>query len=757
MTEYDLFVLSPNEFEDFSRDILQAKMDVFIESFKTGRDGGIDLRFAKQKGKTTIIQAKRYSKYSDLISNLKKEITKVKLLNPTNYIITTTVGLTPQNKSDIKKLFEPYIIENEDILGKEDLNNLLSQNKKIEEKYYKLWISSTNILNKVLHSKIYNQSNFELDEIKSQIKLYVQNQSFNIALDILNKHRYIIISGIPGIGKTTLSRIITFYLLSNNYEEFVYLSDNIDDGYKYFKEDSKQIFLFDDFLGKNFFDARDLPKNDDKIVKFIQKIKLSPDKVLILATREYILNQATLSYEAFTINNIEIAKCILDLSSYTSIIKAKIFYNHLFYGNVPIEHIENLIEDKKYKNLINHKNYNPRIIETIIKKQIWENCESNQFYNALKRFFDNPESVWLQSFENSLDKFAQYTLLVLASIGTPILLNDLEKAVKEFIIVNNYKLLITFDSIKFIRSIRELENTFITTNADSKGEISIEYQNPSIYDFLINYLDGKNDILEDIINSAIFSEQFVTIFTTKNTLQTRNAKILINKEHINCIKNRLLILESKLINSRISKLNISKSDKFFFSKRKGFIYSFLIQLNNEYSDSDKEIKKLIYRLFQDNIHFKDSFDNNSYFELLKDLDLSKLKINEEEIIDKYLEQSSWIDDIEYFENFKEVFPKTYIDAINTENFIDKANEIIDNELENIEDSEAGEIKNRLEKIQSNFNLDFEDHIYELEKRNSEMEDYIDHQINMERDYEKEYEREDREEDIIDEIFNSLKE
>ena len=55
-----------------------------------------------------------------------------------------------------------------------------------------------------------------------------------------------------------------------------------------------------------------------------------------------------------------------------------------------------------------------------------------------------------------------------------------------------------------------------------------------------NYLDGKNDILEDIINSAIFSEQFVTIFTTKNTLQTRNAKILINKEHINCIKNKLI-------------------------------------------------------------------------------------------------------------------------------------------------------------------------------------------------------------------------
>lgn len=543
MYQYDLNVFSPNEFEEFSRDILQAKLKTHIESFKTGKDGGIDLRFTNAKGFNAIIQAKRYKNISSLIENLKKEVPKVRKLSPDAYFITTSVGLSPHNKEAIKSMFAPYINSTEDIYGKEDLLNLLSQNKKIEEKYYKLWITSTTILEKVLHSKIYNQSQFELDKISRHIKLYVQNRSFDEALNILNEFRYIIISGIPGIGKTTLSRILTFYLLSNGYEEFVYLSDKIDDGYTYFKEDKKQIFLFDDFLGRNFFDAKDLQKNDDKIIKFINKIKNSPDKVLILATREYILNQAKEIYEAFKINDIEIAKCVIDLSTYTKVIKAKILYNHLFYGKIPEEYIDNLLENKNYKNLISHHNYSPRIIETFIRQRVWNNCSPDDFFKVLKTLFDYPESVWLHSFENSLDKFSQYVLLILSTLGTPVLLDDLELSVQKFFEKNNYKLLINYDSIKFLKSIRELENTFIKTNADKSGKISIGYQNPSIYDFLINYLYDKNLIISDLIDSFIFIDQFHKIFSGNKVF----GKIQLNEQLIERLAQSLLKLENNLL------------------------------------------------------------------------------------------------------------------------------------------------------------------------------------------------------------------
>lgn len=44
MVEYDFLILQPNEFENLTRDLLQKREGVFIESFTIGRDGGIDLR-----------------------------------------------------------------------------------------------------------------------------------------------------------------------------------------------------------------------------------------------------------------------------------------------------------------------------------------------------------------------------------------------------------------------------------------------------------------------------------------------------------------------------------------------------------------------------------------------------------------------------------------------------------------------------------------------------------------------------------------
>ena len=57
------------------------------------------------------------------MNELKKEVSKVRKLNPQKYIIATSVGLTPGNKEEIQQLFCPYIRKTDDILGKNDLNN----------------------------------------------------------------------------------------------------------------------------------------------------------------------------------------------------------------------------------------------------------------------------------------------------------------------------------------------------------------------------------------------------------------------------------------------------------------------------------------------------------------------------------------------------------------------------------------------------------------------------------------------------------
>ena len=46
MPNYDFSTLSPPDFEELSRDLLQAELNVKLEGFRSGRDKGIDLRYS---------------------------------------------------------------------------------------------------------------------------------------------------------------------------------------------------------------------------------------------------------------------------------------------------------------------------------------------------------------------------------------------------------------------------------------------------------------------------------------------------------------------------------------------------------------------------------------------------------------------------------------------------------------------------------------------------------------------------------------
>lgn len=66
-------IFTPQEFQNFARDIIQIKENKFIESFAEGKDGGIDGRFIDQEGNITILQVKRYKNMNVTILNTMKE------------------------------------------------------------------------------------------------------------------------------------------------------------------------------------------------------------------------------------------------------------------------------------------------------------------------------------------------------------------------------------------------------------------------------------------------------------------------------------------------------------------------------------------------------------------------------------------------------------------------------------------------------------------------------------------------------------
>jgi hypothetical protein len=691
---YDFSILSPVEFEILSRDLIQKEFDVNFETFGQGRDGGIDLRYSMSEN--IILQCKRFKNFSSLYQNLKKEFPKVIKLEPDRYLISTSVSLNPFQKEKIIKLFKPYVKFSQDIYGKEDLNNLLSQNPEIEKRHYKLWLSSSTVLDSILHSQVFNQSKFIEDEIIEKIGLYVQNDYFNEALSILKAKKYVIISGNPGVGKTTLAEMLVYHLLASGVSQFIYLSDSIKQGFEMFSEGISQVFLFDDFLGRNFLENK-LPTNEEKmIVKFIERIEKFKNKFLVFTTREYILNQASEKFEEFQFK--EFSKCILDIGKYNIGVKAYILYNHLYVNKIPFKFIETLLEDGHIFEILNHQSFNPRIIEAFTKTTMWSKWSHDEFPKKVLELFDAPYLVWKNAFEIQITPLSRIILINLLIIGEEIEHNELYNQIENYFKNNNIPSSVILNNFSFSSSLRELENSFIEILRKYDSKLFIKFQNPSIHDFLVEYFSENKILREPFLNSFRYLKNFLPKLKLKVN-SNDSKKIRIEEEEYIKLKEYLVtnfdILKYMPSHTYGSKFNsveehILKLSTCYF-ELDGFDRDFTRMEFSKIVNSDQ----ITYRSRNDFLYLLENFYDELDFDPLELIRVIGNTITSYDELDSFYQLRSLYS--ECFEDYKQTYKEEFEDVL-----IGLTTDILN--MDFYEDYEYDELKFKLEEIESEFNF-----------------------------------------------------
>jgi len=642
--EYFLSKLNDREFESLSADIISADLNLNVEKFKSGRDGGVDGRFWLGN-KEGILQCKHYWKtgYQGLISKLKKEeLIKVKKLNPARYIFFTSVPLSRKNKKEIFQIFSPFIISESDIWGEDDINSFLSkkENQNIVENNYKLWITSTRILDILLHNAIKGRSESTIKEIESHNERYVITENHIKGTEILKKNNVIIISGEPGIGKTTLANNLALYYIANGFE-FCDIEESISEAENLFreKENKKIIFYCDDFLGSNMFDAIS-NKRDSHIVKFINRIKSDNSKKFILTSRTNILTKAISLSHQFQNSKIRDDEFLVKIENLSEIDKAKILYNHIYHSKLDNIYIDEIYKDKRYKEIIRQRNYNPRIIEFITDDKRISKIKSEHYWNYIIKKFENPEDIWSDYFQNQIDDSVRVLSYLTVFNGSKIDEKELRRSYSNY--KDNFNIHFSDHTDSSFNAVRKLAiKSLLNRSQTWNGDFEYSLFNPSVGDFILNsYLEDV-----DLVISVLKSLGTYSSINFLNSLQLNNR---ISKETIQQVQFELFnyFYKAKLANKDWDFLLLLAYLDIFNPRTTDTIKELIKEISNNQESSGNRLNELLFILieFDEIIEIQDfsfvlGFIENKVIDrsdIEKILELiKKYKIEDESFIEKF--------------------------------------------------------------------------------------------------------------------------
>jgi hypothetical protein len=201
------------------------------------------------------------------------------------------------------------------------------------------------------------------------------------------------------------------------------------------------------------------------------------------------------------------------MSSLSDLEKAHILYNHIWHSGLHNDYIEELYRERRYRSIISHANFNPRLISYVTDASRLDGCLPEDYWTHITRSLSNPSQIWENPFTAQQDDFGRAIVFLVVFNGRSISEHDLGVAYNRFIALPENQGLKGRQDFQTV--LRTLTGSFLNRTVTTTGDSSIDLFNPSIGDFVLSRYSK---------DASMFKKGALSLFTLHalNTLKSLN-------------------------------------------------------------------------------------------------------------------------------------------------------------------------------------------------------------------------------------------
>ncbi|MDR9847297.1 hypothetical protein RI048_03625 [Herbaspirillum huttiense SE1] len=162
--------------------------------------------------------------------------------------------------------------------------------------------------------------------------------------------------------------------------------------------------------------------------------------------------------------------------------KGRILYNHIWHSSLSEEFIDEIYWARRYRKIIDHRNFNPRLISYITDAQRLSEISPANYWSYIERSLESPRHIWENPFNAQLDSTGRAIVLLVVFNG---------REISEYTLSSMYGRLSAgsdgqrwVGKMDFQASIKMLTGSFLNRTISEK-KTTFDLFNPSIGDYVL--------------------------------------------------------------------------------------------------------------------------------------------------------------------------------------------------------------------------------------------------------------------------------